>query len=142
MKPIYLILLISSILIECKDKQMDPDPEINGIVGKWRFEGYEKEENGNKIWFKETTDQPSFLTIRFDGIMLNSNGLPACCRPGSYNLNGTFYKIEPKADIPENPQCALVDCVGCETLQLDQTGDEMIMTYCEPLGTRIKYVRD
>ena len=131
MKHILLLFLISILSLQCKkDQTPDPDPQIASIVGRWRLAGYEIEENGKKVWKLNPNDITSYITFRFDGVMLDSKGLAMCCPPSAYKLNGTIFKIIPKAELAVNPQCGVIDCVSCETLQMDQSGDELIITYC------------
>ena len=131
--------MLPVILFGCRKD--NPDPAIESIVGKWQLEAYEKTLNGGKVWETTQGGQPSYLTFRFDGVMLDSKELPMCCPPTGYYLNGTFFAIKPRTSLPHNPQCDLIDCIGCANLDLEQTGDELVITYCAPVSTRVKFVR-
>ena len=91
-------MMIFAFLSGCKKDR--PDPAIESIVGKWHLDAYEKLVNGDKVWEKAKDNPPGYLSFRFDGIMLDSKDLPSCCAPAGYNLNGTFFKIKPKASLP------------------------------------------
>lgn len=139
MKHLLTLLFIVAFLTACKKEQTDPtpDPQIASIVGKWRYAGSEVEENGKKVWHLEPGSAVNDMSIRYDGVMLDSKGFGRCCVPRSYNLNGTVYQVVPKAEVTVNGIC---DCISCATLQIDQSGDELITTWCG--GHRSKYVRD
>jgi len=139
MKRVFFVLVLSLTSLACKKD--DPDPAIESIVGKWRLDAYEKMVSGEQIWEKVPAGQSSYLTFRFDGVMLDSKDLPMCCAQGGYYLNGAFFGIKPKSSLPHNPQCGLIDCIGCSTLNFEQAGDELIITYCPPISTRAKYVK-
>lgn len=142
MKHIPVLFLLSILLFQCKkDKTEDPDPRIAKIVGKWRFDAREVEENGKKTWQLQSGVTSNYIIIRSDGVMLDADGLRLCCSPIAYNLNGAHFQIIPKTDVPYNPTCVSVDCVGCDTLQLDQIGNELVITSCLD-ERRTKYVRD
>jgi hypothetical protein len=141
MKKLLFALMIPLVLVGCKKDNPEPEPEIRSIVSTWKQIAYETTVNGNKVWVP-TQGEPGFLTFRFDGLILDSKGLPACCAPKAYYLNGVFFEVKPKAEVPINEQCALVDCVGCSTWNIEQTENELIVSLCEPLKSRSKYIRE
>lgn len=144
MKRCLYILLIPFFFLNCKkEKDFAPLPAIKEIVGRWRLDAVEKTVNGQKVWEKVTYDPPSYLAFRFDGVILDENGLPACCAPDSLVVNGTSFKIKPQAQVPENPQCHLVDCAICSYWDLEQKGNEIILTpSCQFLNHRQRYLRE
>ena len=140
MKKLLFFICLYIFVLGCKNERTEPLPEIKTIVGKWRLEAYERTENGQTTWEKVSGNEPSYLSFRFDGVILDSKGLPACCTPPAYKLNGTTFTVVPKADLPENKQCYLVDCIGCASWDIEQDGDEMIISICK-IGSRARYVR-
>lgn len=142
MKRYLYILLIPFLLLNCK-KEKEPAPAIKEIVGRWRLDAVEKTVNGQKVWEKVSSDSPSYLTFRFDGVILDGKGLPWCCSPETLIVNGTSFKIKPKAKVPTNPQCALIDCVSCSSWDLEQKENELIITLaCQSLNYRHRYLRE
>jgi hypothetical protein len=141
MKQILFLLAFSVMLLNCKKDRNDPSPEVAGIVGRWQLTEIEKTENGQKTWLSAVYyDQPTYLNFRNDGVLLDGKELPYCCAPDSLNVNGVPFKVVPKADLPVNPTCALVDCATCPTWNIQQNGDEMIVESCATFP-RHKYVR-
>lgn len=141
MKQIFIFVLLVLTFSGCKkEENQDPLPEIKTIVGKWRLDAYERIVNGEKVWEK-VTGEPSYLSFRFDGVILGKDGLPTCCAPTSFTLNGILFNIVPKAKLPENPQCALVDCYSCPIWEMEQNEDQLILSYC--IGpSRARYIRE
>lgn len=141
MKQLSFTLLMLFFLVACKEDSPKPEPAIQGIVGTWKHIAYERVVDGEKKWVP-VDGEPYYMTFRSDGLILNAAGLPACCAPNAYYVNGELFQVTPKTTPPVNPQCALVDCVGCETWNIEQTANELIVTLCEPVATRSKYVRN
>ena len=142
MKRYLYILLIPFLLLNCK-KEKEPAPVIRGIVGRWRLDAVEKTVNGQKVWEKVSYDPPTYLAFRFDGVILDGKGLPWCCSPEMLIVNGTSFKIEPKAKVPSNPQCAYVDCFTCPSWDLEPKENELILTSsCQSLNSRSRYFRE
>ncbi|WAC14678.1 hypothetical protein [Dyadobacter pollutisoli] len=143
MRQILCVLVIAMMLAACKkDRNDDPLPEIASIAGKWRMTEVEKTENGKTSWYPVVYyDSPVYITFRFDGVILDNNGLPYCCGPDSLKINGVPFEIVPKADLPANPSCAFVDCATCPTWEITQSGDEMIVGACTTFP-KYKYVRE
>lgn len=141
MKKLLCVLMLPLLLITCKKDDPEPEPEIASIVGKWRHIAYETTVDGEKVWVP-AEPQIQTITFRYDGLILGSDGLPPCCRPKSYHVNGVFFKVIPKTTVPGNAQCAFVDCIGCETWDIEQAGNDLIITLCEPTSSRSKYIRE
>lgn len=141
MKQILSLLIILTFLSGCK-KDNDALPQIEDIVGKWRLTEMERTENGQTTW-KEIApnDKPYYFSVRFDGVLLDEKDLPVCCAPQSLTVNGFPFKIEPKAAVPVNPLCAAVSCAQCPNWEIEQNGDEMIITTCSSFP-RSRYVRE
>jgi hypothetical protein len=143
MRRIIYLLILPVILSACKKEHFDSIGEIEPLVGKWRLEAYEKTVNGQKTWEKVPDDQLSYLSFRFDGVILGSDGLPRCCAPKSFTLNGVLFIIEPKADVVHNPVCDLIDCFSCENWVINQNGGEIIVsTSCDSFTQTAKYTRE
>lgn len=142
MRKLLFVLMMLAGLVGCKkDDGPEALPEIASLVGRWKTAAYENVVDGAKVWVA-VSGEASYLNFRYDGVILDSKGLPACCAPGAYYLNGVLFKVDPKEAVPKNPQCALVDCIGCDTWSMEQTGNELILSICNPNGLRAKYVRD
>lgn len=140
MRKSLIILLVAMCLSNCKENTETPKPKLESIVGKWRLVEKEVEINGQKTWQK-APDQLSYtFSINSVGVVLDNTGLPACCGPKSYKLNGVVIDIEPAAELPVNPVCATVNCAPCDVWDMDQTGNELIVSYCEL--ERAKYIRE
>lgn len=142
MKKLLIALMISHVLVACKKDAPEPEPEIAAIVHSWKLTAYENTVDGKKIWVP-VDGEPYYFSFRFDGLILDSNGLPVCCSPKAYYLNGVLFEVKPKAEVPVNVQCGLVDCISCDTWNIEQTGNELIVSLCEPFAARrSKYIRD
>lgn len=126
-------------MVQCRDKNAGPET-LQPLVAKWRLATYERVENGKKVWKEVDSQSPSFISFRFDGVVLDSKGLPYCCPPSALNINGKEFKIIPKATIPENPTCAYIDCIGCPTWEIELRDNDFILSLCS-IGSRSKYVR-
>lgn len=140
MKKLILLCLLLLTLSDCKKNDPEPDAVIAGIVGSWRLIGLEKTINDEKVWQVVDTKQQTVFSFRFDGIQLDKDGLPYCCSSSDYVVNGTPYKVVSKAKIPENSTCATVNCAACDTLTIQQDGNEMITSGCFGFA-RAKYTR-
>ncbi|WP_138483464.1 lipoprotein [Dyadobacter bucti] len=141
MKQILFLLFVLFILSGCKKDDTDTPPQIEGIVGKWQLTETEITENGRTVWQEAGVyDKPYYFSIRFDGVLLDDKDLPMCCSPQSLTVNGFLFAIEPKASVPINPLCAAVSCAQCPNWEIEQTGDQMIITTCG-ISLRSKYVR-
>ncbi len=133
-----LLLLIFVSLVGCNEKHLSPE-EIQPLVGKWRLDAVEPAEEV-KRWETVPLKNAYYLEVRYDGVILDANGLPACCAPKYLKINQKQFTIEPKESLPTNPQCALVLCAACDTWNMDLQGDTLIVTYCEGSG-RNRFVR-
>ena len=134
---LYFLLFLST--TNCRDKNVTPET-LQPLVGKWRLVAYERLENGKRVWKEADPQSPSFVSFRFDGIVLDSKGLPYCCSPNDLNINGKEFVIIPRATVPENPTCAYVDCIGCATWEIKLTGDTFILDDCG-ISLKREYVR-
>jgi hypothetical protein len=117
---LFLLLLLG-----CQEKHITPEV-LKPLAGTWQLVAYEQEENGKMVWVNVPTASESTLSFRFDGVVLDSKGLPACCGPTALEINGRRFRIEPKAPLPDNPACHLIDCIGCAVLKIEVEGNEFI----------------
>jgi len=134
-----LYFLLFLFMANCRDKNVAPET-LKPLVAKWRLAAYERVENGKKVWKEVDPQSASFVSFRFDGVVLDSKDLPFCCPPNSLNINEKNFKIIPKIALPENPTCALIDCIGCPTWEIKLLGDEFIKEDCG-ISLKRKYVR-
>ena len=142
MKKLLFTLIISLAAVACKKDDPEPEPEIAAIVSTWKHIAYENTVDGEKIWVP-VDGESSYISFRFDGLILDSKGLPACCAPKAYYLNGVLFEVKPKAEVPINSYCISVDCIGCDTWDIEQTGNELIISLCEPFtDRRSKFIRE
>lgn len=139
MRNTIIMLMVAICLINCKEDSEKPNPELESIVGKWQLIEKEMEVNGQKIWQKVTDGLPYTFSINPVGIVLDNSGLPACCGPKSLMLNGIAIETESDANLPVNPICATVNCAPCDVWDMKQTGNELIISYCEL--ERAKYIK-
>ncbi len=117
------ILLLFLLFLGCK-KDPEPSPIIKEIVGRWRLVATEYTENGKTTRTEATT--ASYLIFRFDGLIVDKDGLPGCCAPGSLIVNGAPFQIKPLAPVPRNDACARTSCAACDHLDLTQDRDTLI----------------
>ncbi|WP_026632450.1 hypothetical protein [Dyadobacter alkalitolerans] len=140
MRKSIIILLVAICLSNCKDDTEEPNPKLESIVGKWRLIEKEVEINGQKMWQKASDRIPYTFSINPAGVVLDNAGLPACCGPKSFMLNGIVVKIESATELPINPTCATVNCAPCDVWGMDQKGNELIISYCEL--ERAKFIKE
>ncbi|KAA0991289.1 hypothetical protein [Dyadobacter aurulentus] len=141
MTKLLFALTIPLFLLACKKDSPKPDPTIQTIVGTWKHTAYEKNVNGVKTWAPIDVE-PHYMTFRSDGLIVDSNGLPQCCAPKAYYVNGVLFEVQPKETVPVNDQCGLVDCISCDTWNIEQTENELIVTICQPHNLKSKYIRE
>lgn len=134
---LYFLVFLS--MANCRDKNVAPEI-LQPLVGKWRLAAHERVENGTKVWKEVDPQSTSFVSFRFDGVVLNSKDLPLCCPPTALNINGKEFVIIPRATVPENPTCAYVDCIGCSTWEIKLTEDTFILDDCG-ISLKREYVR-
>lgn len=142
MKRLLLILILPLLFLECKKNDLETEPAVKSIAGKWQLVAYEKTVDGEKVWENVDPDsQKNFTIFRGDGVILDSKGLPACCAPMKYFLNGNLFEIKTVVDHTLNSSCNFVDCIGCEYWNIEQKEDEMIITLCDTVPIKTKYIR-
>ena len=141
MKKLLYALMFSLVLVACKSDDPKPAMEIEGIVGSWKYVATEQIVNESPTWVAVSGDYN--ITFRKDGVMTDSRGLPDCCAPMAYKVNGLWFKIKNETAQEIFQQCGLVDCTGCRTWNIEQTGDELIIfSGCEPRVIVSKYIRE
>lgn len=136
--PLFLILLLS-----CKKDSIDGASsymDFQTIQGAWHLIEIERTSLDNKnVWESVSSAQSDTLTFRGDGVILYTDGTPACCSPKSLIINGQLLDIKPQAALPANPLCALVNCVYCPTWEISLSDDQLIVSSCN--SQKRKYVR-
>ncbi|MFN8345455.1 MAG: hypothetical protein U0X91_10650 [Spirosomataceae bacterium] len=137
MKNILLLLFLMG-LFSCKEQHLSPE-EIQPLVGRWRLDAIDPSGQGSQ-WESVPLKNAYYFQVRYDGVILEDNGLPACCAPKYLKLNQKLFTIEPKEALTANPQCALVLCLACDTWNIELTGDTLIVSYCDVKG-RNRFVR-
>ena len=144
MKRLLCIPILVMMLLGCKSNENDSvaaqSAALQSIFGKWLMTETEQVVNGKLVWAKATTLTPVYLSFSPEGVPLDSDGLAFCCGPDELYVNGSNLKIDPKARLPYlNEACSKVNCISCPTMDIEQSGNEIIVSYCQ--GARIKYVR-
>lgn len=128
MRASLFLLMLTAVLFSCKKDEIIPDPAIENIVGKWRLKAYEQEVNGVKSWSNVPDSASYTLGFRFDGVILDHSGLPACCVPDRYYVNEMLFKVVPKAKLDVNPVCAFSLCMANpDPWNIVQNGNELII---------------
>ena len=128
MKTSLFLLMLTAVLFSCKKDEIIPDRAIENIVGKWRLRAYEQEVNGVKSWANVPDSASYTLGFRFDGVILDHSGLPACCVPDRYYVNETLFKVVPKAKLDVNPVCAFSLCMANPApWNIIKNGNELII---------------
>lgn len=143
MKRLLYIPLLLIFLLGCKSNENDaatPQGLVASIEGKWLMTETEVTVNGKKVWQAVNTLTPVFLIFRSDGVILDGDGKASCCGPNELSINGTSYKIQPQSAVTYNANCAAVNCVACPVLDIEYSGNQLIITYC--IGGRVKYVKN
>jgi hypothetical protein len=112
---------------------------IQSISGKWKLVAEEQGIIGQVFWSSVKADSTENISFRADGVLFNSQGLPACCAPSSLTINGSFFEINPKDPLIGNKNCASVSCNNCKNWDILFTGNEIVITSCG--NARKKYVR-
>lgn len=141
MKRLFYIPLLFILLVNCKKDNVDaqPDEIIKPIVGEWLLTETEQVVNGKKVWQPAKTMNLEYLVFRSDGVMFDKDGYANCCAPQKLSINGNSYTIQPETKVLYE-KCVNVSCVYCEVLNIDYSGDQMILTYC--FGARVKYIKN
>lgn len=141
MKRLFYIPLLFLFLFNCKKDKVDiqPDEIIKPLVGEWVLTEREQLVNGKKVWRPVLTFNLEYLIFRSDGVMFDINGFASCCGPKELSINGSSFIVEPKTNVGYG-HCANVNCAYCAVLDIDYSGDQMILTYCS--GAKFKYFRN
>ena len=137
MKNVVWVFFLVLGVFSCKEKQLTPE-EIQPLVGKWRVTAIERADK--KEWEYVTQSGQHQFEIRYDGVVLDSKGLSTCCGPLYLTINGKKFSIVPKETVPDNPICALINCVYCETWNMDLQDNVLTISYCNGLA-RVRYVK-
>ncbi|GLU51948.1 hypothetical protein [Dyadobacter frigoris] len=143
MKRLLYIPLLLILLLGCKSNENDsatPQSLVTSLSGKWLMTETEVTVNGKKVWQVVNTLTPVYLIFRSDGVMLDGDGKASCCGPNALSINGNFFKIEPQSEVTYSLDCAAVDCLACPVLDIEYSGNQMIITYC--IGGRVKYIKN
>lgn len=143
MKRLLYIPVVLVWLLSCqKDADSDPTAMLyfSTISGPWHSIEAERSSLDNKsVWEPIPATQSDTLIFRNDGVILNADGKPRCCAPGTLTINGTLRDVKPQTALPGNPECALLNCVTCPTWEISWNDDQLIISTCNT--PRIKYVR-
>lgn len=143
MRYIFLLLLLAtaSFWSGCKKESREAAPEMDKLVGKWKGAAYQTVENGEVVWKEWHAEEEGYLEFRSDGILLDEKGLPPCCLPRRYNIDGKRFEAIPTAPVEDNPLCYLVDCASCSELNIEWVGADRIVTYCAESKFKSELVR-
>ncbi|GAB2802730.1 hypothetical protein GCM10027275_56240 [Rhabdobacter roseus] len=135
----YLVLALLALLLGCRREQEVSPEALKPLVGRWQLVAYEQNQGGVRTWVEVPAAEALILQVRFDGVLLDGQGLAWCCAPPAIQLNGTLIDIIPRAEVPRNLICDLADCMGCATLDLDLDADTLLLTSCN--GGQMRYAR-
>ncbi|MBB3838621.1 hypothetical protein FHS57_002627 [Runella defluvii] len=138
MKNVGWVFFLVLGVFSCKEKQLTPE-EIQPLVGKWKLDAIEPAGDVRK-WESVASKDGYVFEIRYDGVILDANGLPACCVPSYLVYQGNKFTIEPKEKLAPNPSCALVLCMACDTWYLELENGQLITNACNS-GGRNRFTR-
>ena len=138
MKNVVWIFFLVLGIFSCKEKQLTPE-EIQPLVGRWKLNAIEPAGDVKK-WEPVASKDGYVFEIRYDGVILDANGLPACCAPKYLMFQGNKFTIEPKDPLATNPMCALVLCFACDTWYLELENGQLITNLCNS-GGRNRFTR-
>ncbi|HAK76023.1 MAG TPA: hypothetical protein DCR35_14970 [Runella sp.] len=138
MKNVVWIFFLLVGIFSCKEKQLTPE-EIQPLVGKWKLDAIEPAGDVKK-WEPVASKDGYVFEIRYDGVILDANGLPACCVPSYLVYQGNKFTIEPKEKLAPNPSCALVLCMACDTWYLELENGQLVTNACNS-GGRNRFTR-
>ncbi|GLU51949.1 hypothetical protein [Dyadobacter frigoris] len=141
MKRLFYIPLLFIFLFNCKNDKIDArqDEIIKPIVGQWRLTEIEQEVKDKKIWQPVDSITSQYLVFRSDGVMFDKNGIANCCGPKELSINGASFRIKPKTKVNYD-HCAAANCAYCAVMDIEYSGDQMIITNCNPV--RFKYIKN
>lgn len=144
MKRLLYIPFAIAVLLACKKDSMDAVNSaalFTSIEGKWYLSAIERKSIAGTInnWEPVKPNQADTLIFRSDGVILQTDGKPACCAPGSLIINGNLMVVKPQTALPANLVCASVNCVNCPTWEIFMSGNEIIVNSCN--SPRLKFVR-
>jgi hypothetical protein len=144
MKRLLYIPFCIALLLACKKDSVDAYyglADFQTIEGKWYLSAIEKNaiDGTGSSWEPVKSNQADTLIFRSDGVILETDGKPACCAPGTLLVNGSLMAVKPQTALPPNPLCTMVNCVNCTTWELYLSGNEMIVSPCSK--PRLKYIR-
>jgi hypothetical protein len=136
-KQLVFIAFLLTAVTGCKKDKADPLAKLEEIAGRWKVTETEDLQNGKKVWQK--TNNTWFINFREDGIVVDNNGNLVCCPPNQLTINGVTIQLPPATDLT-SPSCSSVRCSGCMNWEIEQRGNEIIVSVCN--SSRVKYVRD
>ena len=143
MKRLLYIPFCIALLLSCKKDTMDvlSAASFQTIQGKWYLTAIEKNAIDGRTNFWEPIDpaKADTLIFRSDGVILETDGKPACCAPGTLIINGSVKAVKPETALPANPLCTLVNCGNCPSWDIQMSDREMIIKPCN--NPKLKYVR-
>jgi len=137
-----LLILLGFALTNCKkDAPEEIPPEISGIVGKWRSVEYTKLMGDSIATGPIPRELSRVIIFRFDGVMLEEDGMQPCGTPNTYLLNNQVIEVKPHAPIPRTMDCTGMTGITCpEYFKINQrSANEIVTEYC---SVRLKYMRE
>ena len=141
MKRLLYIPLVLVWLLSCKKETAD-DPmqfgiALKSIAGPWHSIEVERFSLDNKsTWEPIPANQTDTLIFRADGVVLNTDGRPRCCAPGTLIINGQLLDVKPQTALPSNPECELLNCITCPSWEISWNDDQLIVGSCNSARTR------
>ena len=129
MRLLISVSLLLLIIFGCKDQNMDSaSAPIQSLEGSWKkVETYTGLTNSPQ-WTNVPDSLQVMIRFRADGVLIDKNGVPDCCRPISYIINSTLVDVNKNVEV--NPTCATIYCVGCQVWEIQLSSAEMIISGC------------
>ncbi|GAB2802744.1 hypothetical protein GCM10027275_56260 [Rhabdobacter roseus] len=126
MKKTTKYLLLFLVLLGCHRVEKVSPEGLKPLVGRWRLVAQRNLQSEEKEWVEVPSGKGAFTIIRYDGVILDSQGRGLCCGTDILWLNGTKYLIEPQEEVPYNEACRYIDIAWCPLWDIVLDGDTFV----------------
>ncbi|WP_025761810.1 hypothetical protein [Dyadobacter tibetensis] len=131
MKTLLYISIFLLSVIGCKsDNEPGPDGLLKELSGSWELVEIETGVISQTKWEPIASGQEKIIRFRTDGLIVNEKDQPICCMPQAIILNGQLLRLEPKDNLPSNPSCKYLDCMGAVVWEMTLQSEELIILNC------------